>query len=126
MHDGSETAPWKELTIEEVAKWNWLLDAAVAAQANQDLVQAADVLIATLEQQLRQRVNLPPDDAVLRRVPGIGDIQSKVITLETGPFKRFTSAGNYSSPRCASSASLGRQECANGGRTVELVYVFRT
>lgn len=103
----------KQLTMEQVAKWNWLAEATVAAQANLAMVQAAEVVIATLEQQLRQRVKVQPDYAILRSVPGIGDILSTVIMLETGPVERFTSAGNYASyARCVGStrASNGKKK----------------
>ncbi|MDB5961650.1 MAG: family transposase [Massilia sp.] len=103
----------KQLTMEQVATWNWLAEATVAAQANLAMVQAAEVVIDNLEQQLRQRVKAQPDYAILRSVPGIGDILSTVIMLETGPIERFTSAGNYASyARCVGStrASNGKKK----------------
>jgi len=46
----------KQLTMEQVTQWDWLPDAAVAAQANLAMVQAADVVIATLERGPRGQV----------------------------------------------------------------------
>jgi transposase len=105
----------KQLTMEQVTKWDWLADAAVAAQANLAMVQAADVVIAALEQQLHQRVKLQPEYAILRSVPGIGEILSTVIMLETGPVERFKSAGNYASyARC-----VGSTRSSNGKKKGE-------
>lgn len=103
----------KQLTMDQVEQWNWLPEAAAAAQANLMIVQALETVIDNIEQQLRQRVKVQPDYAILRSVPGIGDILSTVIMLETGPIERFTSAGNYASyARCVGStrASNGKKK----------------
>lgn len=105
----------KQLTMDQIAQWNWLAEASLAAQANLALIQATDIVIDRLEQQLRQRVTLQPDYAILRSVPGIGEILSTVIMLETGPVERFTSAGNYASyARC-----VGSTRTSNGKKKGE-------
>lgn len=94
----------KQLTLDQVVQWGWLDDATLAALANLQMVQAAEAIIDKLEQKLREQVKLNPQYHILRTVPGIGDILSTVIMLETGPIERFTSAGNYASyARCVAS-----------------------
>jgi transposase len=95
----------KRLTMDQVAEWNWLDETTIAAQANLTIVQALEVVIDSLEQQIRERVKMNPHYEILRSVPGIGEILSSVIMLETGPIERFASAGNYASyARCVGSA----------------------
>jgi transposase len=95
----------KKLEANQVAQWDWLDDAVLAAQANVEAIAAMERIIAQLEKRLHERVKLTPQYAALNTVPGIGEILSTVIMLETGPIERFTSAGNYASyARCVGSA----------------------
>lgn len=56
-------------------------------------------------------MKLAPEYAVLKSVPGIGEILSTVIMLETGPIERFTSAGNYASyARCVGSGRFSNNK----------------
>lgn len=67
--------------------------------------------IAILERRLHERVKLSPEYAVLKTVPGVGEILSTVIMLETGPIDRFTSAGNYASyARCVGSGRFSNNK----------------
>lgn len=94
----------KALDIEDVARLGWSEDVTLAAQVNVLAVQAMERGIAIVEKRLHERVKLAPAYAVLKTVPGIGEILSTVIMLETGPIERFTSAGNYASyARCVGS-----------------------
>lgn len=94
----------KRLTIEALPQWGWGDDATMAAQANVAAVRALEEIIAGLERRLHERVRVTPEYATLNTVPGIGEILSTVIMLETGPIERFTSAGNYASyARCVAS-----------------------
>jgi transposase len=94
----------KALDIEDVARLGWAEDVTLAAQVNVLAVQAMERGIAIVEKRLHERVKLTPAYAVLKTVPGIGEILSTVIMLETGPIERFTSAGNYASyARCVGS-----------------------
>ena len=54
--------------MDQVAEWNWQAEATLAAQANLAMVQATDMAIDKLEQQLRQRVKIQPDYGILRSV----------------------------------------------------------
>ncbi len=94
----------KQIDIEDVARLGWSEDVTLAAQVNVLAVQAMERGIAILERRLHERVKLLPEYAVLKTVPGVGEILSTVIMLETGPIDRFTSAGNYASyARCVGS-----------------------
>jgi transposase len=101
----------KALDIEDVAKWGWHNDVTLAAQVNVLAIQAMERGIATIERRLQERVKLAPEYAVLKSVPGIGEILSTVIMLETGPIERFTSAGNYASyARCVGSGRFSNNK----------------
>lgn len=94
----------KALDAEKVASWQWPDDVALAAQANVLAVQAMERGIDIIEKRLHERVKLAPEYAVLKTVPGIGEILSTIIMLETGPIERFESVGNYASyARCVGS-----------------------
>lgn len=101
----------KALDIEDVAKWGWQDDVTLAAQVNVLAIQAMERGIAIIERRLHERVKLAPEYAVLKSVPGIGEILSTVIMLETGPIERFTSAGNYASyARCVGSGRFSNNK----------------
>ncbi|MEJ7807567.1 MAG: IS110 family transposase, partial [Telluria sp.] len=101
----------KALAIEDVAKWGWQDDVTLAAQVNVLAIQAMEGGIAILERRLHERVKLAPEYAVLKSVPGIGEILSTVIMLETGPIERFASAGNYASyARCVGSGRFSNNK----------------
>lgn len=101
----------KALDVEDVARWGWPDDVTLAAQVNVLAVQAMERGIAIIERRLHERVKLAPEYAVLKSVPGIGEILSTVIMLETGPIERFTSAGNYASyARCVGSGRFSNSK----------------
>lgn len=101
----------KALEIEDVARWQWPDDVTLATQVNVLAVQAMEQGIAILERRLHERVKLAPEYAVLKSVPGIGEVLSTVIMLETGPIERFSSAGNYASyARCVGSGRFSNNK----------------
>jgi transposase len=60
-----------------------------------------------LEQRLQERVRLNADFALLKSVPGIGEILATLIMLETGTVARFAKVGNFSSYcRCVQSLRM--------------------
>jgi transposase len=100
-----------EIDIEDVARLGWPEDVTLAAQVNVLAVQAMERGIAILERRLHERVKLSPEYTVLKTVPGVGEILSTVIMLETGPIDRFTSAGNYASyARCVGSGRFSNNK----------------
>jgi transposase len=108
-HLGGNAA--KRLCVEDLARWGWPDDVRLAAQVNVETIAAMERIIATLERRLHERVRLAPENAVLKSVPGIGEILSTVIMLETGPIERFTSAGNFASyARCVGSKRVSNNK----------------
>jgi transposase len=108
----------KQLTEDAVADWGWSADNALAVQANVDLVHATTDVIKRVEKRIRERIQLTPEFAVLKSVPGIGDVLASTIMLETGTIKRFAEVGNYVSyARCVESGrySNGKKK-AEGNR----------
>ncbi|MES2322322.1 MAG: IS110 family transposase [Pseudomonadota bacterium] len=101
----------KALDVVDVLKWGWDEDVTLAAQVNVLAVQAMERGIAILEHRLHERIKLTPEYKVLKTVPGVGEILSTVIMLETGPIERFTSAGNYASyARCVGSGRFSNNK----------------
>ena len=112
----------KAMSLADVEKWGWDPDVTLAAQANLATVLNLLGLIKVLEKRLHERVALKPEYKVLKTVPGIGEVLSTVIMLETGPIERFNSPGNYASyARCVASTRIsnskkkgeGNRKCGN-------------
>lgn len=105
----------KQLTPEAIEQWGWAADTALAVEANVELVHATSDVIRTLEKRIRERIALTPEFAVLKTVPGIGDILASTIMLETGTVERFARVGNYVSyGRC-----VGSGRYSNGKKKAE-------
>lgn len=105
----------KQLTEDAVAEWGWSSDCALAVQANVELVHATSKVIKKLETRIRERIQLKPEFAVLKSVPGIGDILASTIMLETGAIERFADVGDYVSyGRC-----VGSGRYSNGKKKAE-------
>lgn len=120
----------KQLTMDTVAQWGWLPDAALAAQASVIVMHAIDDVIAGLEKRLRECVRLRPEYSVLKTAPGIGDVLAMTIMLETGTIDRFSRVGNFASyARCVDSAhySNGKKKSEgnrkNGNRYLAWAFV---
>jgi transposase len=120
----------KQLTVEAVDEWGWLPDATLAVQANVIVLSTVDDLIDQIERRLRERVRLRPEYAVLKTVPGIGDVLATTIMLETGTIERFSRVGNFASyARCVDSARYsngkkkGEGNRKNGNRYLAWAFV---
>src|SRR3970040_1844259 len=85
----------KGLDVEQVAELLTNPDLALAVKANLSVMLSADEQVELLEQSVTQRVKLRPQFCFLKTVPGIGEILSLTIMLETGDIGRFPSVGNY-------------------------------
>ena len=112
----------KSMSLEDVEQWGWDPDVTLAAQANLAAVLQFQGLIKVIEKRLHERGALQPEYRVLKTVPGIGEVLSTVIMLETGPVDRFHSPGNYASyARCVASTRVsnnkkkgeGNRKCGN-------------
>ena len=95
-----------------------------------DVIGEINNQIKKIEKTVLKKVRLTKDYKNLTSVPGIGDILSITIMLETGPIGRFLKAGNYSSySRCVSSKRLsnnknkGKGNAKNGNRYLAWAYV---
>jgi len=102
----------------------------ISGRCLKDVVNEINNQITKIEKIVLKKVRLTKDYENLTSVPGIGDILSITIMLETGPISRFFKAGNYSSYcRCVSSKRLsndkskGKGNTKNGNRYLAWAYV---
>lgn len=80
-------------------------DVALAVQSNLAIIEALTSQIGQLERRLLQGSTPRPEYALLKSVPGIGEVLAIVIMLETGDIGRFAQVGNFASyARCVDSA----------------------
>lgn len=89
------------------------------AEANLDSISFLNDKIKSFEKVVLKIVELKPEFEILLTVPGIGRILALTIMLETGTFKRFAKAGNYTSYcRCVKSkkTSNGKKKGENNGK----------
>lgn len=95
----------KRLSIEDVEGLGLADDVALAVQSNVALIQTLNRQVGLLEKRLLAGVTPRPEYALLKSVPGIGDVLAIVILLEAGDVSRFAGVGNFASyARCVSSA----------------------
>ena len=66
-------------------------------QSGLTLIQAFEKQISAIEKVVLKQIKLMPGFMGLQSVPGIGDILSLTIMLETGDINRFATPGNYAS-----------------------------
>jgi len=99
-------------------------------QCSLTLIQAFETQISTIEKVVLKQIKLMPGFMGLQSVPGIGDILSLTIMLETGDINRFATPGNYASYcRCVSSkrVSNGKKKSENnrknGNKYLSWAYV---
>ncbi len=71
--------------------------ALLMAQANLRLIEFLTTEIKALEKEVLAHLPDKATYALLKTVPGIGDVLARTILLETGPISRFNDAGNYAS-----------------------------
>jgi transposase len=123
------SAAVKRLTTEDVATLGLKEDVALAMRANVAIIGALNREIAQLEARLLANVKLRPDYALLKSVPGIGEVLAIVIMLETGDITRFAAVGNFASyARCVDSARYSNGKKKGEGNTkngnAHLVWAF--
>jgi len=123
------SAAVKRLTTEDVATLGLKEDIALAMRANVAIIGALNREIAQLEARLLANVKLRPDYALLKSVPGIGEVLAIVIMLETGDITRFAAVGNFASyARCVDSARYSNGKKKGEGNTkngnAHLVWAF--
>ena len=97
----------QRLTGEQIAAWGFSPDVTLALQANATVMKTLQAQIRVLEERLQERVHLNEDFALLKSVPGIGQVLATTIMLETGDIARFAKVGNFSSYcRCVQSVRI--------------------
>lgn len=72
-------------------------DVALAISANVAVIETLNIQIHCLEDRLLRGVRLRPDYALLKSMPGVGEVLATVIMLETGSVERFADVGKFAS-----------------------------
>jgi len=112
------SAAVKRLSVAEVASLGLNSDVALAMQANVAIIGALNREIEQLEARLLAGVKPRPDYALLKTIPGIGEVLAVVILLETGDIQRFAQVGNFASyARCVGSARYSNGKKKGQGNT---------
>lgn len=108
----------KRLSSERVETLGLAGDVALAVQANLAIIGVANTQIGQLEKRLLQGATPRPEYALLRSVPGIGEVLAIVILLETGDIARFSQVGNFASyARCVDSVRTTNGKKKGEGNT---------
>ncbi|MDF3933669.1 transposase [Pseudomonas citronellolis] len=95
----------KQLSATLVDRLSLPTEVALAIKANVAVIETLNVQIDALERYLLQRSQLREEFALLKSMPGIGEVLATVIMLETGDIERFAYAGTFASyARCVASA----------------------
>lgn len=123
------SAAIKRLTVDDVVTLGLPPDVILALQANVAMIGALNREIERLEARLLDGVRLRPDYALLKSIPGIGEVLAIVIMLETGDITRFARVGNFASyARCVDSAHYSNGKKKGEGNTkngnAHLVWAF--
>jgi len=108
----------KRLSSEHVDTLGLAGDVALAVQANLAIIEVANTHIGQLEKRLVQGATPWPEYALLKSVPGIGEVLAIVILLETGDIARFARVGNFASyARCVDSVRTSNGKKKGEGNT---------
>lgn len=108
----------KRLSVAQVDTLGLSADVALAVKANVAIIAALTTQIGQLEQRLLASVTPRPDYALLKSIPGIGEVLAIVILLETGDITRFAEVGHFASyARCVDSARYSNGKKKGEGNT---------
>jgi transposase len=108
----------KRLSSERVDTLGLAGDVALAVQANLAVIETLNTQIGQLEKRLVQGATPRPEYALLKSVPGIGEVLAVVILLETGDIGRFAQVGNFASyARCVDSTRTSNGKKKGEGNT---------
>ena len=98
-------------------------DLALSGEVSKQTIDYLTRQIGMIERVIESKVQLKPEYANLRTIPGVGNILSLTIMLETGPISRFPAVGNYASycrkvptSWTSNSKSKGRGNKKNGNK----------
>lgn len=108
----------KRMNVAQVDQLGLANDVALAVKANVALIQSLNEQIDQLEQRLIEGVALRPEFALLKSIPGIGEVLAIVILLETGDVGRFAEVGQFASyARCVDSGHYSNGKKKGEGNT---------
>jgi transposase len=108
----------KRLTAEQVSTFELSADVALAVKSNVAVIEVLNREVGRLEARLLESVRLRPEYALLKSIPGIGEVLAIVIMLETGDIGRFAEVGNFASyARCVDSARYSNGKKKGEGNT---------
>lgn len=108
----------KQLSATLVDRLSLPTDVALAIKANVAVIETLNAQIDGLERHLLQRSRLRTEFALLKSMPGIGEVLATVIMLETGDIERFADAGKFASyARCVASAHYSNGKKKGEGNT---------
>jgi transposase len=108
----------KRLTVAAVEQLLPPEDVALAVKATVAVIGTLSAQIELIEKRLQERVGERTEYALLRSVPGIGQVLATTILLETGPIERFAAAGNFASyARCVDSVHSSNGKKKGEGNT---------
>ncbi|SEP17348.1 IS110 family transposase [Nitrosovibrio sp. Nv6] len=108
----------KRLRIEQVDTLRLSADVALAVKSNVAVIEVLNREIERLEVCLLESAKLRPEYALLKSIPGIGEVLAIVIMLETGDISRFAQVGNFASyARCVDSAHYSNSKKKGAGNT---------
>jgi len=108
----------KRLAVEQVDSLGLSSDVALAMKSNVAIITVLNTQIGLLEHRLLAGANSLPEYALLKTIPGIGEVLAIVILLETGDITRFAQVGNFASyARCVSSAHFSNGKKKGQGNT---------
>lgn len=108
----------KRLTAEQVSRFELSADVALAVKSNVAVIEVLNREVERLEARLLESVRLRPEYALLKSIPGIGEVLAIVIMLETGDIGRFAEVGNFASyARCVDSARYSNGKKKGEGNT---------
>ncbi|MCQ4252158.1 IS110 family transposase [Pseudomonas stutzeri] len=112
------SAAVKRLSSSTIDKLGVPDDVALAISANVAVIEALNIQIHCLEDRLLRGVRLRPEYALLKSMPGIGEVLATVIMLETGSIERFADVGKFASyTRCVNSAHYSNGKKKGEGNT---------
>lgn len=108
----------KRLSVQEVCDLGLSTDVALAVKSNVAIIAVLNTQIALLEQRLLKGAKARPEYALLKTIPGIGEVLAIVILLEAGDITRFAQVGNFASyARCVNSAHYSNGKKKGQGNT---------
>lgn len=112
------SAAVKRLSSTTIDKLGLPDDVALAISANVAVIETLNIQIHCLEERLLRGVRLRPEYALLKSMPGVGEVLATVIMLETGSIERFADVGKFASyARCVNSAHYSNGKKKGEGNT---------